>query len=221
MTSTNIYRQTFLYIKKHNVTGKLYFGKTVNNPEKYKGSGINWGKHLKEFGSNVSTLWYCLFLDKNTLIDFALNFSKSHNIVESDQWLNMCVENGIGGGNGKISHTKEWNDKISKALKDRPKSEAHKKSISEATKLTADKKGRKLKPPKRGSLEHIEKLRNAKLGKKRKPRSKEHSDNISKSLIGENNPQFGKKQSETHRHNRSIAVKEWWRKRKLIDPQTL
>lgn len=49
MTSFNIYnyatqsqidnfKPTFLYLKQHSVTGKLYFGKTVSkDPSKYKG----------------------------------------------------------------------------------------------------------------------------------------------------------------------------------------
>ena len=47
MSSENIYtnfKPTFLYIKQHTVTGKLYFGKTTQNPETYLGSGTYWTK---------------------------------------------------------------------------------------------------------------------------------------------------------------------------------
>jgi hypothetical protein len=94
----NIY-STFLYIKKHSITGLLYFGKTTKNPEKYYGSGKYWLKHIKKHGKkHVVTLWYCLFLDKDTLTSFALNFSKQNNIVKSDLWANLTEENGLDGG---------------------------------------------------------------------------------------------------------------------------
>ena len=37
----------YLYLKQHNITGLKYFGKTEQNPYKYKGSGIYWLRHLK------------------------------------------------------------------------------------------------------------------------------------------------------------------------------
>lgn len=75
MSSFNIYdhvnqntidrfKPTYLYIKRHKVTGLLYFGKTTSkNVEKYNGSDTYWGRHLKVHGYNIETLWYCLFTD--------------------------------------------------------------------------------------------------------------------------------------------------------------
>lgn len=40
--SGRTFEPTYLYIKQHSITGKLYFGKTVKNPEKYNGSGSPW-----------------------------------------------------------------------------------------------------------------------------------------------------------------------------------
>jgi len=43
---TTEFQPTYLYIKQHTKTGKLYFGKTGNDPEKYLGSGTRWKRHL-------------------------------------------------------------------------------------------------------------------------------------------------------------------------------
>lgn len=103
----NIYsdfKPTYLYIKQHSVTGKLYFGKTTRNPEKYLGSGTHWKFHIKKHGKEfIETLWYCIFYDKNTCMEFALNFSKQHDIINSIKWLNIIDENGLDGGNGNTT----------------------------------------------------------------------------------------------------------------------
>lgn len=99
MTS-ELFIPTYLYIKQHSVTGKLYFGKTyAENPETYLGSGDYWTKHINAHGKeHVVTLWYCLFLDKESIVEFALSCSKMWNIVESDDWANLKEENGLDGG---------------------------------------------------------------------------------------------------------------------------
>lgn len=109
MTNNIIYREfkpTYLYIKQHSITGKFYFGKTIQDPKKYKGSGLHWTRHLKVHGrKNVVTLWYELYTNKESLMEFALQFSKDMNIVESNQWLNMKVENGLDGAlSGEDNH---------------------------------------------------------------------------------------------------------------------
>ena len=89
------FKPTFLYIKQHTITGKLYFGKTCKKGvEKYLGSGSYWLKHINKYGKeHVKTLWYCLFYDEQECKDFAINFSKQNNIVESKQWANLVEEN--------------------------------------------------------------------------------------------------------------------------------
>ena len=94
------FKPTFLYIKQHSVTGLMYFGKTIRNPETYLGSGTYWKDHVKKHGKEVINLWYCLFHDKEECIRFALDFSKQYNIIESDVWANLCEEDGIAGSNG-------------------------------------------------------------------------------------------------------------------------
>lgn len=100
MSSTSIYsfRPTYLYIKQHSITGKLYFGKTIKDPEIYLGSGTYWTNHIKKHGEQyVVTLWYCLFLDEESITEFAALCSKIWNIVESDAWANLTEETGLGG----------------------------------------------------------------------------------------------------------------------------
>jgi len=87
---------TYLYIKQHSITGKLYFGKTTKNPETYNGSGIRWTKHFSYHGKEyIENVWYCLFLDEQSINEFAVNFSKENDIVKSDNWLNLIEETGL------------------------------------------------------------------------------------------------------------------------------
>jgi hypothetical protein len=106
----SIFIPTFLYIKQHTITGKLYFGKTTKNPEKYLGSGRYWTKHIEKHGKeHVVNLWYCLFYDEEDCTKFALEFSNNHHIVESDDWANLMLENGATGGAVKNNHLKIYN----------------------------------------------------------------------------------------------------------------
>jgi hypothetical protein len=94
-----VFQPTYLYVKQHKLTKKLYFGKTTrNDPERYLGSGLHWRRHLKVHGKqHVVTLWTSLFTIESECTEFAVAFSEVFDIVESDQWLNLIVENGIGG----------------------------------------------------------------------------------------------------------------------------
>ena len=101
---------TYLYIKQHSITKKLYFGKTINNPETYPGSGTLWRRHLRKHGARlVENLWYCLFLDVKSIREFALNFSDQQCIVSSKEWLNLTIEDGTSGVNTHTDEAKEKN----------------------------------------------------------------------------------------------------------------
>ena len=134
MSSENIYTHiisesqrlefipTWLYIKYHPVTGLSYFGKTIKNPYKYKGSGPYWKNHIKKYNSKfVETLWCHLFVNIDELVEYALWFSSVNDIVESTLWANMVFEDGLGGrgvsgaGNGMYNkqHTEETKKLIS------------------------------------------------------------------------------------------------------------
>lgn len=100
---TTEFRPTYLYIKQHRITGKLYLGKTSGTEqyllEQYNGSGKHWSRHIKKHGIEyVDTIWYCLYYDKDELVKFALMCSEQWGIVDSDDWLNIKPENGLDGG---------------------------------------------------------------------------------------------------------------------------
>lgn len=115
----NIYsfKPTFLYIKIHTKTGLKYFGKTTKNPEKYIGSGIHWKNHIKKHGKEfVETLWYELFTDMELCKQYAINFSIENDIVNSNEWANLMIEDGMtGNGSPGRLFNLETKQKISKA----------------------------------------------------------------------------------------------------------
>jgi hypothetical protein len=91
---------TYLYIKRHELTDKYYFGRTTKeNIHQYKGSGTHWLRHIKKHGpSHVKTLWVSEpFYDVELLQEFALFFSSFFDIVDSTKWLNLQEENGMDG----------------------------------------------------------------------------------------------------------------------------
>jgi hypothetical protein len=90
---------TVLYIKTHTVTGMRYFGKTcsLNRVSRYWGSGTVWRKHLAEHGRTFKTELLGFYVDKDRCVQAALQFSKDHNIVESPEWANEVIENGLSG----------------------------------------------------------------------------------------------------------------------------
>lgn len=125
MTSTSIYQSikpTYLYIKQHSITKKKYFGKTTRDPYKYNGSGKVWTRHINKHGKeHIVTLWVSDLFYDTSIVDIALHFSIENNIVESNDWANLKLENGLDGGDtwsGK-SHSKESNAKRSASMKGR------------------------------------------------------------------------------------------------------
>jgi len=97
------FEPTYLYIKRHKVTGLNYFGKTVRDPYKYNGSGIHWKNHLKKHGKQIETVWVHLFTDIDELVSVALTLSDLFDIVESDFWANLTPETGYGGNTSEQS----------------------------------------------------------------------------------------------------------------------
>lgn len=95
------FKPTYLYIKQHAITGKLYFGKTnlpLRKMLQYTGSGTRWRRHiLKHDASHVITLWYYLYDNVFDLVADALSISKNLDIVKSNAFLNQIPENGRDG----------------------------------------------------------------------------------------------------------------------------
>jgi hypothetical protein len=128
------FKPTYLYIKRHSITGKCYFGKTVQkDPVKYPGSGLVWTKHLKKHGYEyVETLWVKLFVDQEECTRIALLFSKQQDIVKSSLWLNLKNEDGLMGGGDQWKGKKsiDHQEKITNALRGKKFSDERKLDCS-------------------------------------------------------------------------------------------
>ncbi len=98
-----------LYIATHNITGKKYFGKTVKwfteeeLQKNYHGSGKYWKLHKKKHGEKDVTMEIYQICslnesDEDYVVPVALKFSYENNIVESKDWANGKLEDGLDGG---------------------------------------------------------------------------------------------------------------------------
>lgn len=115
---------TYLYHKRHRQTGLNYFGKTSRDPYTYNGSGIYWTAHLAKHGIDVETVQIWKFDNLSECKDFAINFSNKHNIVNSTEWANLIVENGITGGHNSSAYSEVAKKKKGAKLKGRIFSDA-------------------------------------------------------------------------------------------------
>lgn len=122
----NNFKPTYLYVKTHNITGLKYFGKTIKDPLRYKGSGKYWTNHIHKHGYNVSTEIIGFYITEEDCINAALKFSQQYNIVESTEWANLIPENGKTGG---LQHNSGQNFKL---INLRPRTKEHKENISKA-----------------------------------------------------------------------------------------
>jgi len=101
----NNFSPTALLILTHTITGLKYFCKTARLDELaiYKGSGHYWKRHLKAHGRTINTEVYGVFYNKELCMATAIAFSLEHNIVNSELWANLIIENGLdGAGIGKL-----------------------------------------------------------------------------------------------------------------------
>lgn len=108
---------TYLYHKRHKLTGLNYFGKTIQDPYIYVGSGVYWNKHLTKHGNNIETVEVWEFTNLDECSKFAVEFSIKNNIVESKEWANLRIENGQDGGFTPNAYTKEANIKKGNKLR--------------------------------------------------------------------------------------------------------
>lgn len=89
-----------LMIKTHNKTGLKYLcytrseGTTYDN---YKGSGKLWKHHLKKYGDDISTELIYETPDFQEFKSFAIQKSIEFDIVNSELWANLKLEEGDGG----------------------------------------------------------------------------------------------------------------------------
>lgn len=143
----------------------MYFGKTIDDPEKYNGSGTHWKALIKYHGKeHVETLWYYLYYDAETISEFALKCSAQWNIVESKEWLNKIPENGLDGGCPGVLKT-------GKAAKGVPKSDEHKLNMS-ISRTEVPRKGKPLGPTSKETKIKMS------IASKGKPKSEEQKLNM-------------------------------------------
>jgi len=114
-----MFKPTYLYLKKHRVTGLLYFGKTTKkDPEKYNGSGKYWSSHLRKHGNEIQTIWFKLFVNEDECVNFSKKFSQKCIIHQSEKFANLIIENGLDGRPvGSPNHIQNAEERISKRLK--------------------------------------------------------------------------------------------------------
>lgn len=112
-----MFKPTALYIKTHNKTGFKYFGKTtcLDRIHSYRGSGLHWRRHLKQHGADYTTELLGIWQDKERLVAYATKFCTEHDVVASNDWANMVVEEGLQGavsGDGNIAKRADVREKM-------------------------------------------------------------------------------------------------------------
>jgi hypothetical protein len=94
-----------LYVKTHNETGLKYLGQTSKEPFKYCGSGVDWEKHLQQFGKDIHTEILLRTHNKDERNYWGRYYSTLWNVVGAMDdfgnkiWANRIPETGSGAGN--------------------------------------------------------------------------------------------------------------------------
>lgn len=87
-----------LLIKTHKVTGMKYLCYTQKiDHEAYLGSGKYWIRHLEKYGNDIETELVFITEDYEKFVQTAIQKSIELNVVLSDSWANLRLEDGVGG----------------------------------------------------------------------------------------------------------------------------
>jgi hypothetical protein len=112
-----------LYIKTHKKTGLKYLGQTKQDPFKYSGSGVDWSKHLNQYGDSQETEVIFSTEKKSLLSEMGRYYSRLYNVVGAMDdfgnkiWANDIPETGGGPGWSKEQATEIQNRPEVKKLK--------------------------------------------------------------------------------------------------------
>tara|TARA_B110000495_G_C22952444_1_gene557821 strand:+ start:571 stop:1155 length:585 start_codon:yes stop_codon:yes gene_type:complete len=108
--SNNIYT---LYLKTHNRTGLKYLGYTKQDPYTYKGSGVLWLKHIKEYTNDVSTAILYQTEDADSIPSVGIHLSDVYNIVNNPWFANLKIESGphLFFGNHSLAAKRKMSEK--------------------------------------------------------------------------------------------------------------
>ena len=147
------FKPTFLLVMEHNITGLKYFCKTTlkDRVYRYKGSGVAWTKHLKEFGKDITVGVLGFYTDAERCYEAAANFSREHNVANSDKWANIIPETGRNGASlsgdknpfyGK-KHTPEMIEHLRQQRIGKSVNKGAYRSPEQRAKISASLKGRK------------------------------------------------------------------------------
>ena len=143
---------TALLVMSHNVTGLKYFCKTsdLRNIYNYKGSGLYWKRHLVKHGKDITVGVMGFYTDYQRCRNAALKFSQENDIVNSDAWANLVLENGTDGAlNGSDnpfygkSHTPEMTEHLRQQKIGKSVNKGAYRSPEQRAKISASLKGRK------------------------------------------------------------------------------
>ena len=94
----NEWRPRYYYIMKNLESNKLYLGQTVQDINKYLGSGTYWTNHCKSHGGykkeNIEVVYSKWFEDKDCASEFLVSIEEKYNEYWlSDEWANLIPEN--------------------------------------------------------------------------------------------------------------------------------
>lgn len=158
--------------------GLKYVGITIQNPYKYRGSGIYWSKHLYSHdfcASDLITIILFSSTSEEEVNAFAFKYSIDNNIVDSKEYANLMPESGIGSTKGrrtsdetkrKIGRSnkgrKPSQETIDRIIKNRKSTKGYKHTEETKKKLSemAFKRGKR-------SMEIINKIRDKQKGVKK------------------------------------------------------
>lgn len=91
-------------IKTHNKTGFKYLCQTRSkDPYRYPGSGKHWRAHINHHGYDISTKILGTYDTMQELKEAGIYYSNMYNVVESEEWANLRIEDGDGGDTSKTS----------------------------------------------------------------------------------------------------------------------
>lgn len=192
----------YLYKKTHNVTGLKYLGKTKSkDPHKYLGSGKYWSDHLKVHGKDYTTeiLKECSSIEE--LREWGIYYSQLWDVVLSNEWANLTIEDGSGGRDPGFKITEAHKKNLSKAKKGVPNPKLSEQRTGEGNPMFCKKRldlTGDLNPMKKPEI--AEKVSKSHLGKKHSAESK---DKRSEKLKGANNPMFGKTGIDSPRYGKT------------------
>jgi hypothetical protein len=194
MISKSIYQEipkTYLYIKQHSITGLKYLGKTTNaDPYAYNGSGKYWIPHIKKHGKEyIQTTWVSEPYFDTSIIEEAIRISIENDVVKSDEWANLQIENGIDGWPPGVKLSEDHKLKIG-ISNTGIKNGFYGKSHSNKTKEFL----RKINLGKKASIE-TKKLLSIKNSGKNNPMYGKY---------GKDNPNYGKQRTEEFKKEASI-----------------